>query len=262
MEKIAYPYYIDESCILEHYPNFKSDVDENLLSAAWDFLDQTIVYDNINDIHNRKSCSTVKGHCAHTLEFYSLPIILQGIIQEIAVNLGYNMENINKTWFAHINMYFNGVGIGAHSDKEILGNNFVFSYTLLINDKSKLLPRKFEVGKKIVVEETDELGHKIKNKKFKILESILLKHGDGCRMNGSDFQQKYLHRIKSSSSKNMMGHKRLNITIRPMVPNKLGVFNWNKNNIVVDKNDILPPINGWTYGEKIIKNSILYFFRK
>ncbi len=39
--------------------------------------------------------------------------------------------------------------LGSHSDKEILGNNFVFSYTLLINDKSKLLPRKFEVGKKI-----------------------------------------------------------------------------------------------------------------
>ena len=209
---------------------------------------------------NRKSCSTIKGHCAHTLEYSVLPIILQNLIREIATSLGYSMENINKTWFAHINMYFNGIGIGAHSDKEILGNNFVFSYTLLINDKSKLLPRKFEVGKEIEIEETDKLGHKIKKKQFKMLECVLLKHGDGCRMNGSNFQQKYLHRIKSSYKKNMMNHKRLNITIRPMIPNKLGVFNWPKNNIILTQNDLLPPINGWTYGKKKIKNSILNFF--
>ena len=51
MDKIVYPYYIDESCILEHYPNFKSNIDENLLNAAWNFLDENIVYNNGSAIH-------------------------------------------------------------------------------------------------------------------------------------------------------------------------------------------------------------------
>ena len=261
--KIINHYLIGDTCILEHYPNFlNKNWDDILLKKAWDKLDNIIIYPEAYNSRNRKSCSTISGHCFHTIEYHNLPSIIRDIIKDLSNKLGYKMQDLNHKWFVHINMYFNGVGIGAHRDREVINNNFIFSYTLLMDEKSKKLPRKFEVGKEIKIEETDKFGKNINKKKFQLMESIILMHGDGCRMNGSKFQNKYLHRIKSKYNKKMIKHKRLNITIRPMEPNQLGIFNWpDEHPSINNENIILPPISGWAYKESKLKKISDYFYK-
>lgn len=223
---------LGHGCTLQRYPEFVRhacglDPDdpafERQLQASWDFLDAVTLHKQLRwgNVQRRKNVSSIRGHGQY-LPFGLWPDLLRTIAMNSAAAIGLPLTRFNQDggWFVHANLYKDGIGIDAHADGEVGSLGYVFSVTLNVGSKSKRLPREFEVSNQVRISKRDRQGRPVggtRKKWDQACPPIALKHCDGCCMLGSEFQDRFWHRIKTMSGDKWEGHLRINMTFRPFV---------------------------------------------